>query len=67
MSHHVEHEAADQIRCLLEEDERFRSVSGATAFRHADEKRGWTDAGFFSFERNGHRYFVTVDLVEARA
>lgn len=63
---HAEHEAADQIRALLTEDARFRSVSGATAFRHADAKRGWTDAGFFSFERNGRLYFVTVDLVEGQ-
>lgn len=57
----IEHDAADEIRQMLSEDERFKDVSGATAFRHADPKLKWTDAGFFSFERDGHRYFVTVE------
>lgn len=61
MSDNIEHEAADQIRRLLTEDERFTNVSGATAFRHADAKRGWSDAGYFSFERDGQLYFVTVE------
>jgi hypothetical protein len=61
MSEYVEHEAADQIRRLLDEDARFNSVSGATAFRRADSKAGWQDAGYFSFERGGHLYFVTVE------
>lgn len=60
----IEHEAADQIRRLLAEDERFPGVSGATAFRRADLKRGWQDAGYFSFERNGKLYFVTVEDAE---
>lgn len=59
----VEHEAADQIRRLMDEDGRFAAVSGATAQRRADRKMGWTDAGFFSFERGGKRYFVTVEAV----
>lgn len=62
----VEHEAADQIRRLMCEDERFSGVSGVTAFRRADENRGWTDAGYFSFERDGHRYFVTVESAERK-
>jgi hypothetical protein len=64
MSGNIEHEAADQIRRMLDEDERFNAVSGATAFRRADPKRGWRDAGFFSFERGGKLYFVTVDRAE---
>jgi hypothetical protein len=67
MSEHIEHDAADQIRRLLAEDERFPGVSGATAFREADPKQGWTDAGFFSFERDGRLYFVTVDLADTAA
>lgn len=58
-----EYEAADEIRRLLQEDDRFPVVSGATAFRRADLKRKWTDAGYFSFERNGKYYFVTVEKV----
>jgi hypothetical protein len=60
-----EHEAAGQIRRLLYEDERFRGVSGATAFRRADPRRKWQDAGYFSFERDGRLYFVTVELAAA--
>jgi hypothetical protein len=59
-----EYEAADEIRRLLMDDERFPGVSGATAFRHADPKRHWTDAGYFSFERNGKLYFVTVERAD---
>lgn len=65
MSQPIEHEAADQIRRMLEEDERFAGVSGATALRRADPKAGWQDAGFFSFERGGLLYFVTVERADA--
>jgi hypothetical protein len=58
------HKAAEQIRRLLDEDERFSAVSGATAVRHADGKQGWTAAGYFSFERDGRLYFVSVEPVE---
>ena len=61
MDTHIEHDIADEIRRLLAEDERFPGVSGATAFRHVNIRRGWTDAGYFSFERDGRRYFVTVE------
>lgn len=64
MSEYVEHEAAEQIRRLLAEDERFLGVSGATAFRRADPKRKWRDAGYFSFERGGKLYYVSVEPVE---
>lgn len=63
----VEYEAADQIRRLLMEDERFPGVSGATAFRRADSTRGWMKAGYFSFERDGQLYFVTVESTGQRA
>jgi hypothetical protein len=65
MSDVVEHEAADQIRRLLAEDERFPGVSGATAFRRADPKRGRQAGGFFSFARGGKYYFVTVERADA--
>jgi hypothetical protein len=61
MSDYVEHDAADQIRRMMAEDARFLGVSGATAFRRANLKAGWQDAGYFSFERDGRRYFVTVE------
>ena len=56
--------ATDDIRCMLADSRRFDNVSGATAFRHEDKKLGWTNAGYFSFEREGKLYFVTVQSAE---
>lgn len=64
MSEPIEYETAEEIRRLLAKDERFNGVSGATAFRRADTKAGWQDAGYFSFERGGYLYFVTVESAE---
>lgn len=65
MSDSIQHEAADQIRRLLMNDRRFDEVSGATAHCLSDKKRGWKESGYFSFERNGKRYFVIVECTEA--
>lgn len=67
LTKNVEHEAAEQIRRLLEADERFNAVSGATAFRRAVFKRGWLDCGFFSFERDGKLYVVSVEQADGGA
>ena len=63
-THSIPHEAAEQIRALMEADGRFAKISGATAHRSADPKRGWSDAGYFSFKRDGQLYWVTVEPVE---
>lgn len=55
---------ADEIREILVDDKWFSNVSGATAHRQADPTRGWTEAGFFSFDYEGRRIMVTVEEVK---
>jgi hypothetical protein len=57
-----EWKAADDIRRILINDRRFDAVSGATAYRQVRQGiRGWSDAGFFSFKKDGKLYRVTVE------